>query len=159
VFAQQSDPHMLQCEPLLRSALVSRINISSRLLKNSFSTASVKCGHLHDVSGTAAYHPGAEVGRREVGLPPTDPSELITVASKPRSCKSRRLRAIATTDADLKSRIVEVQVTLVAGPGFETNRARPWDPAAVWGAEPNQSARTCTNTIWTGADTLSRLSF
>ena len=47
-------------------------------------------------SGTAAYHPGAEVGRREVGLPLTDPPEPITVASKPRSCKSRRLRAPAT---------------------------------------------------------------
>jgi hypothetical protein len=45
VFAQQSNPHMLQCEPLLRSALVSRINISSRLLKNSFSTASTHSGH------------------------------------------------------------------------------------------------------------------
>jgi hypothetical protein len=55
-------------------------------------------GHLHDLSGAVAYHPGAKVGRREVGLALTDPREPITVASKPRSCKSRRLRAPATTD-------------------------------------------------------------
>jgi len=34
-------------------------------------------------------------------------------------------RAIANTDTDLKSRIVKVQTTLVAGPGFEpTHRLR-----------------------------------
>ena len=32
------------------------------------------------------------------------------------SCKLRRLRASATTDTDLKSRIVKVQITLVAAP-------------------------------------------
>jgi hypothetical protein len=37
---------------------------------------------IRTTCGTAAHHPGAEVG--EVGLPLPDPPEPITVASKPR---------------------------------------------------------------------------
>jgi hypothetical protein len=60
----------------------------------------VRGGHLRRVSGTATYAPGAEVGRFEVGSLPARPRKAITVSSKSRSCKSRRLRA---RDLDLFS--------------------------------------------------------
>jgi hypothetical protein len=43
---------------------------------------------------------------------------LLLAPIRPASAAKSVLQASATTDTDLKSRIVKVQTTLVAGPGF-----------------------------------------
>ena len=54
---------------------------------------------------------------------------LLLAPIRSASAAKSVLQASATTDTDLKSRIVKVQTTLVAGPGFE--------PAGASRAVPN----------------------